>query len=189
MTENSLAVDADSAEDWCQHRATSRLVSLSAALIESAIEEAMEDIEALTQSFLEVAEKTQSLDGVARSLIEDAERVSMDELMAHSQIINREVHNAVGKLQLCDRLAQRLGNVRNNLSELAALLSESSQLHSAERWQGFLQRIRSQYTMEEERLMFDDVHAEKEGVVNAATGTQRAGVQPLIELFEAGSQT
>ena len=99
MTENSLAVDADSAEDWCQHRATSRLVSLSAALIESAIEEAMEDIEALTQSFLEVAEKTQSLDGVARSLIEDAERVSMDELMA---IVKLSIARCTMRLASCN---------------------------------------------------------------------------------------
>ena len=54
---------------------------------------------------------------------------------------------------------QRLDHVCHSLSELSELVSNTGRLYNPQEWSGLQERIRSKYTMAEERGMFDAVMA------------------------------
>jgi hypothetical protein len=62
-------------------------------------------------------------------------------------------------LQFYDSLTQRVEHVAQSLQWLESLLADPQQLNSSEAWQQLQQQIRSRYTMEHERVLFDAILA------------------------------
>ena len=59
--------------------------------------------------------------------------------------------------QFYDHLTQRLDHVKRDLSWLSSLVSSPDQLYKPEAWQKLQTDIMSNYTMQEERLMFEHI--------------------------------
>jgi len=133
-----------------------RAVSLCADQINAAMEEASAEIDALAQSFLEMARHATSLVNAASALHSDQiGELDIAPLAGDSQAMQAAVHEGITVLQVGDRLGQRLDNVRSNLTSLADLLRESGLSTSVNQWENFLQTARAKFTMMAERRMFD----------------------------------
>ena len=111
------------------------VISLCADQLAAAIEEASQDVDALTASFLAA--------------------VSGDHLTTVEDGLQPIIMEAVTRLQFADRLGQRLNNACRNLHASVEFLrrGDPSSAHSEKA--AFLQSVRSSFTMEQERDMFD----------------------------------
>lgn len=121
-----------------------RVLSLWAAQIEAAIGETSKEMEAISDSYFTVAkEAVETL------------KAGPPEAQQRAIIIEQEIHTALVKFQISDRVIQRLMNVRSGLTALGELLESSAGANSAEAWKNTLNTIRDSYTMAAERRMFD----------------------------------
>ncbi|MCP4322706.1 MAG: hypothetical protein GY787_12845, partial [Alteromonadales bacterium] len=68
-----------------------------------------------------------------------------------------KVHSAIIAFQFYDKLSQRLDHVSESLSALTTLIGNPAELYSPIAWQSLQESIRSKYTMEAERQIFDKV--------------------------------
>ena len=69
--------------------------------------------------------------------------------------MGRMVHTTVVAFQFYDRMTQKLDHVHNSLASLGALIGDPVRITSANAWNALQSDIRSSYTMEAERAMFD----------------------------------
>ena len=76
-----------------------------------------------------------------------------------SRAVSQPLQQATTALQFYDALTQRVEHVAHSLQWLESLLADPQQLNSAEAWQQLQQQIRSRYTMEHERVLFDAILA------------------------------
>lgn len=121
-----------------------RVLSLWAAQIEAAIGETSKEMEAISDSYFTVA--TEAVDALKNGSPEAQQR-------AH--VIEQEIHTALVKFQISDRVIQRLMNVRSGLTKLGDLFESEAATNSAAAWTKTLNAIRNSYTMAAERRMFD----------------------------------
>ncbi len=70
-------------------------------------------------------------------------------------MIGETMHQVIIAFQFYDKLTQRLSHVTSSLGALADLVSDVRRLYNPYEWLGMQEKIKSRYTMEEERLMFD----------------------------------
>ena len=91
---------------------------------------------------------------------------------------------AARALQFHDRLTQRLTHVRDTLAELASVIEGASTENTAASWDSFRERIRSGYSMEQERALFDLLLGRLSGAqTQGALGKLNADSVGAIELF------
>jgi hypothetical protein len=89
--------------------------------------------------------------------------------------------------QFYDRLSQRLSHACRSLDELTGIVNDPARLYNPFSWHALQQKIRSRYTMEDEKLMFDKLI--ETGNVQAALDAyvemkqRQAGDSSDIELF------
>jgi hypothetical protein len=98
--------------------------------------------------------------GLAASQIEVALREAEAPVAALGELIAGLGDSAAGRagasaLQYHDRLSQRLTHVRDTLSALAEFLGAPGEHTLAADWDQLRADIRSRYSMEQERLIFD----------------------------------
>lgn len=134
--------DASAAQPWADEM--SRVLSLWAAQIDAAIGESHKELEELSESYFSVARE-------AVAALESGP----PETAGRAKLIEEQVHAALVKFQVSDRLMQRLMNVKAGLLVLGDLLQDESALKADKAWQSALELIRSSYTMAAERRMFD----------------------------------
>ncbi|HUO95526.1 MAG TPA: hypothetical protein VMT92_04770 [Steroidobacteraceae bacterium] len=93
--------------------------------------------------------------------------------------------NAATALQFHDRLSQRLTHVRDTLASLAKFLDARSHHGPGSNWDRLRADIRDQYSMEQERLMFDLLvgGATPEQVLEALAEMRTSGAASHVDLF------
>lgn len=121
-----------------------RVLALWAAQIDAAIGEFNREMGAISDSYFTVA----------REAIETL-KTGSPEAQQRAHVIEQEMHTAMVKFQISDRVIQRLMNVRSGLTALGELLESDAGIESADAWEKTLVRIRESYTMAAERRMFD----------------------------------
>jgi hypothetical protein len=72
-------------------------------------------------------------------------------------LVSDEMRDAIMAFQFYDKLVQRLDHVCLSVDGLAELVSDRGRLFLPDEWVSLQDRIRSKYTMEEERLMFEAI--------------------------------
>ncbi len=92
---------------------------------------------------------------------------------------------ATTALQFHDRLTQRLRHVRDTLASLAKFVDERSHVGPGSNWERLRADIRGQYSMEQERLMFDLLvgGATPEQVLQALSEMRANGAASHVDLF------
>lgn len=121
-----------------------RVLVLWAAQIDAAIGESNKEMSAISNSYFTVA----------REAVETL-KTGSPAAQQRAQLIEQEMHTAMVKFQISDRVIQRLMNVRAGLVSLGELLESDAGIESVDAWQETLERIRGSYTMAAERRMFD----------------------------------
>lgn len=147
--------------DWSQLKETVLMLNLAVAQIDESMNEGNSSVETLSTSFTSLAT---NLSDIQSSVIQmkdnedDAGKLKVIIEGSSSTAIDK-IQSAIIAFQFYDKLTQRLDHVSQSLGSLAALISDPNSLYSPLEWRSLQESIRSKYTMEEERKMFDQVIA------------------------------
>ena len=158
---NSLSSSTSSHPDldWSQLKETIIMLNLAVTQIDQSMHEGNASVSTLSSSFTGLATNLsdiQSSIGQLSQQNESSEKMKVIIEGSTSTALDK-VHSAIIAFQFYDKLSQRLDHVSQSLSSLTALISNPEELYSPIAWQGLQETIRSKYTMEEERRMFDRV--------------------------------
>jgi len=167
--------------DWSQVRETIKLLNLSAAQVDVILQESERSVNTLTESFTDIVQSMQTINSHLLSL--DVSNTK-DEVMVCCSETKDKIQSAIVAFQFFDRLQQCLQHVTSNLRGLSKLVENPERLYNPAEWREFQDQIRSRYTMESEKIMFDAILQGKS--LDDAIAAKNALVSKLsedIELF------
>ncbi len=135
-------------------------------------------------------EELVSLLGLAASQIEVALREAEAPIGELASVVaglagTRQGALAATALQFHDRLSQRLTHVRDTLASLAKFVGQRAHVGPDCNWERLRADIRGQYSMEQERLMFDLLvgGATPDQVLEALADMRTNGAASHVDLF------
>ncbi len=152
MIQNSSSFMPDL--DWTQIRETSKLLNLSAGQVEDMLNTADVSVNTLTESFTSIVEHMQTIYNHLQDLEETSSR---EEALRCCVETSDRIQSSIIAFQFYDRLQQCLYHVTSNLKGLSSLVESPERLYNPFEWHKFQMEIRSRYTMESERIMFDAI--------------------------------
>lgn len=142
--------------DWSQIRETLLMLALAVAQIEVSMRDSDGSVEMLSNSFTSMVGQVKMIERTAAALPDTVENTAAKAAMIEScATISEMMHSAIVAFQFYDKLTQRLSHVTSSLGSLANLVSDAKRLYNPYEWLGMQEKIKSRYTMEEERLMFE----------------------------------
>jgi hypothetical protein len=106
-------------------------------------------------------------------------------LEAQRDALRHRARESAVALQFHDRLVQRLEHVRDSLAALGDFVDAQAHQGPKADWAGLRSRIRSRYSMEQERVMFDLLvsGATPEQVLHALAELRLGGCAGHVDLF------
>jgi hypothetical protein len=140
--------------DWTQVRETSKMLILSAVQVEDMLNDADVSVNTLTESFTSIVEHMQAINDHLLAL--DCCEIR-DEALACCSETTDKIQSSIIAFQFYDRMQQCLQHVTSNLKGLSELVEDPNRLYNPAEWRQFQHEIRSRYTMESEKLMFDAI--------------------------------
>jgi hypothetical protein len=132
-----------------------RLLQLTIAELAVSMDDGSKSVSALGDSITSVANGLHIIQALVTQLPETTDqeiRLTMEEQCLKTM---ENVRTIVKAMQFYDRLTQRLVHASNNLSSIAEVIGKPLWLIDESRWLILRQEIRSEYTIETERIMFD----------------------------------
>jgi hypothetical protein len=142
--------------DWSQVKETISMLCLAMAQIETTLNDSSRSVGELTSSFTGMAEDAQAITRLCDALDSPEKwQEQRHELSQVSQRMTQQMYRAIVAFQFYDRLSQKLGHVNLSLTHLGDLIADNTRLYNPTEWRKIQDEIRSNYTMECERLMFD----------------------------------
>jgi hypothetical protein len=170
--------------DWSQVRETIMMLNLAVAQIEMALKESSGSVEVLTNSFTGMYGNLMGLVESVHALPDSPLKQSIEE---SGIVVSDQMQHVIVAFQFYDRLTQRLSHTCRSLDDLTGIVNDPARLYNPSSWHALQQKIRSKYTMEDEKLMFDKLL--ETGNVQAALDEfmalkqEHVGSSPDIELF------
>jgi len=138
--------------DWSQIRETIQMLNLAVAQIESAMREGDDSVNTLTDSFTSMVGGAEVIRLAGEALDDGSEKTS---ILNNCEDIHKKMQSTIIAFQFYDKLSQRITHVSNSLSALAGLVGDPHQLYNPFEWKGLQEKIKSKYTIETDREMFD----------------------------------
>lgn len=142
--------------NWSQVRETISMLCLAMAQIETSLNDSSKSVDVLTETFTDIASDAQSIVKTLQQANNSEELfASKEDMLEKAGSVLSRMNQAVVAFQFYDRLSQKLGHVNTSLNHLGDVISDSSRLFNPSEWNKIQTEIRTNYTMECERLMFD----------------------------------
>ena len=156
---HSLGRQESQTIDFSQIGETIAMLALTVAQIETSMKEGDQSVNQLTTSFTDLACHSQEI-------IEESKK--LDQNIPHEALIRKnilqaadgltdKVQQAVMAFQFYDRLSQRLDHASHNLEKIGHLIADSGDRYEEKAWRKVQNEIKSSYTMEAERIMFEHI--------------------------------
>ena len=144
-------------DQWSYVRETVNMLFLAICQIEATMRDSNTSVETLTQSFTNLAEHTRDIGSRAANLQADATQLStfQDDIQSTTREIQQNINASIQAFQFYDRVCQRLDHVSRSLENVTELLDSGERIGSLKEWRSIQERIKSSYTMEAERIMFE----------------------------------
>ncbi len=138
---------------------TIAMLALTIAQIETSMKEGDKSVNQLTSSFTDLASHSQEIMEEAKKLDKNIphEAEIREKMLNTAEGLNGKIQQAVIAFQFYDRLSQRLDHASNSLEDIGHLIANSSQRYEEEAWRKMQENIKSSYTMEAERIMFEHI--------------------------------
>ena len=141
--------------DWSQIREAVLMLNLAVAQIEHSMRDGDDSVQTLTDSFTTMAGYVKSLDiTIIKDIVEGEVKTLMQKNCA---AVSERVRSAIVAFQFYDQLSQRLTHVCNSLTALGDLIANEKRLYDPVEWRGLQEKIKSRYTRDSDRKMFDEV--------------------------------
>lgn len=150
----SKSTSANPDLDWSQVKETVLMLKLAAAQVEYSLRDGNNSVDVLAESFTSMASGIQDIEKSAKELKASAD-LKDDTITGLCANLSDRMQHAIVAFQFYDKLVQRLDHVVGSLSQLAELVADPSSLYSPLSWQALQDEIRSRYTMQQERELFD----------------------------------
>jgi len=167
--------------DWSQVRETVSMLNLAVAQLEKTMSEGHESVDTLTETFASLIGGIQAIGMAAENLAETPEKQT---IQANVEPAKEKINSAIVAFQFYDKLSQRLAHVSNSLAELGKLVETPTRLYNPYEWHGLQAMIKSKYTIEQDRIMFDAILNGATVAEALALSQQKCGdEQSDIELF------
>ncbi len=171
--------------DWSQVKETVLMLKLAAAQVEFSLKDGSNSVNTLTDSFTSMAG---SIKAIEQSTTDLFEKYNVDEsdqqvVVDNCQQVAGKMQQAIIAFQFYDTLVQRMDHVVNSLSKLGDLVSDPAKLYSPNEWGTLQELIRSRYTMEKERVLFDAILNGEDMMEVLEKMHQVATSDDAIELF------
>ena len=145
--------------DWSQVKETINMLTLAVSQVECTMTDGEKSITELTKSFTYIASQLKEVidthDNKSNETNTDDSKIASIKLSAKE--IHQQIMSAIVAFQFYDRLSQRLDHVKRDLGWLSNLVSDPQQLYNPLAWSKLQEDIMSNYTMEEERIMFQHI--------------------------------
>ncbi len=169
--------------DWSQIMEAVKMLNLAVAQIEHSMRVGEDSVQTLTDSFTTMAGYVKSLDIAISKNISEGEVKSL--MQSNCSAVSERVHCTIIAFQFYDNLCQHLNHVSNSLSALGDLIANKKRLYDPNEWLGLQEKIKSRYTLDTDRQMFEDVLQGKtiEEVLNNALQKKEKEKDDDIELF------
>lgn len=145
--------------DWSQIGETVAMLALTVAQIETSMNEGEQSVNQLTDSFTDLATHNQEIIAEATKLDDNIphEAEIKKRMLAAAEGLEDKVQKAVTAFQFYDRLSQRLDHASHNLEKLGHLVADANERYQPTAWKALQESIKSSYTMEAERIMFEHI--------------------------------
>lgn len=173
MTQNANTFTPDL--DWTQIRETAKLLNLSAGQVEDMLNSADTSVNTLTHSFTSMVEHMQTIYNNLQDLEDSPSREHALQCCVET---SGRIQESIIAFQFYDRLQQCLHHVTSNLKGLSSLVESPERLYNPFEWHKFQMEIRSHYTMESEKIMFD-------AILNGKTIEEALAIKEAIEAEQA----
>ena len=141
--------------NWSQISETLTMLALAVAQIDTSMKDGNESVDTLTGSFTTIANKTSML----LSHFDKNGADTPQEIKDAATTIHQEIGKAVIAFQFFDRLAQRMEHVGESLEHMGHLICDPETRYKATSWKDLQSKIKANYTMEAERIMFEHILA------------------------------
>ncbi len=182
--ENALSpsTSANPDLDWSQIRETVAMLNLAVAQIAGTLTEGDDSVRTLVDSFTSMAGSIEVTSLAASQLNDSPEK---ETIINNCDSVSSQMQKAIIAFQFYDKMSQRLEHVSNSLRVLGELVSDQQQLYNPYAWRGLQEKIKSKYTVEAERLMFDAVVSGKsvDEAMQIVKQIQEAEQDDDVELF------
>jgi hypothetical protein len=140
--------------NWSQVKETVLMLNVAVSHIERTMRDGDDSINTLVESFTPLVGKTQIIHKAAENLPETDEKST---ILGNCRDISAKMNGAIVALQFYDKLSQRLSHISHALGSMAELVHDSKRLFDPYEWHGLQQMIKSKYTNEPDRDMFDAI--------------------------------
>ncbi|MDD5242333.1 MAG: hypothetical protein PHG47_11535 [Sulfuricella sp.] len=152
----SSAVNPDL--NWSQVRETILMLGVAIGQIDAVMRDGDESVGVLTSSFTAMSNAVAAISVANQDLPDDeATRLVRETIESKCGFVFGQMQHAIMAFQFYDRMVQRLNHVCHSIDALADLISDGSRLYSPAEWVSIQKIIRSKYSMESERIMFDSI--------------------------------
>lgn len=169
--------------DWSQVRETVMMLNLSVTQIERAMREGDDSITRLAELFTSLMGNIQIIGKAANDLAESDAKAAIN---SNFREISQKMNEAIVAFQFYDILLQRLTHAANSLGALSELIADSSRLFNPYEWYGLQEKIKSKYTLPQDRSMFEAIlegASVEEALKNVPKPEKSAPDDDNIELF------
>lgn len=143
--------------DWSQIKETITMLALAVAQIESSMKDGEKSVGTLSASFTNMADQLSNIRNLTNDVLPENladHKITIDKSTSN---LERYVNDAVIAFQFYDRISQRLDHVCHSLDKLGTLISHKDSLYNPTSWKELQNQIKSKYTMEAERIMFEHI--------------------------------
>lgn len=143
------ATPKNARDSWCHLQETMTMLQLTSAQIGTSMldgENSVSDLTATLQSIGKSVSKVETL-------------IDTDPAQAKKELSSLKDHiqNGVVACQFHDRVTQRLDHVTASLGKIAELVTDPVHFSELSKWQELQKSVASSFTMESERLMFEQI--------------------------------
>ncbi|MCO4799804.1 MAG: hypothetical protein KC484_11330 [Colwelliaceae bacterium] len=145
--------------DWSQLKETILMLNLAVAQLEQSMREGNASVATLSSSFTALATNLNDIQSSVSNMDEVEENSEKMKMIVQGSATTAldKVHTSIIAFQFYDKLSQRLNHVSQSLTSLSSLIADPDSLYSPSEWRKLQESIRSKYSMEVERKMFDNV--------------------------------
>ena len=156
--------------DWSQVQETISMLVLAVAQIETTLTDGDQSVTDLAKHFTTIADNATHIGKTTQEAEDLNDEAKKQSILAASASIGENIHHTIVAFQFYDRINQRLDHVAQSLMELGQLINEPERLYNPQCWRTLQDKIKSSYTMESERIMFEHI-------------MQGASVQEALQIY------